>query len=71
MCSGIILLALLPKSRLMTSYYVTCHVTTVTCLFIIKEKKEKEKSKKKRNIKLRKNKRKRKMLVSRYITTLE
>ena len=69
MCSSVILLALLPKSRPMTSHYVTCHVTTVTCLFIIIKKKEKEKSKKKRNIKLRKNKRNRKMLVSRYITT--
>ena len=51
----------LVHSRLMISYYVICHVTTVTCLFII--------NKKKRNIKLRKID-KRKMLVFKYTITL-
>ena len=37
-------------SRPMTSHHVTYHVTTVMCLFIIKEKEKK----KKRNIKSRK-----------------
>ena len=32
----------------MTSHHVTCHVTTVMCLFIVKENKNKNK----RNIKL-------------------
>ena len=51
----------LAKSRLMTSHHVICHVTSVTCLFIVKKKKE---DWKKRNIKSRKiDKRKRKMLV--------
>ena len=57
----------LAQSRPMTSQHVICHVTTVTCLFVINKKKRKRKSKenqKKRNIKLRKiNKRKRKILV--------
>ena len=49
----------------MTSHYVICHVTSVICLFIIKEK-EKE-NQKKRDIKSRKiNKRKRKMLVFKH-----
>jgi len=48
----------------MTSYHVICHVTAVTCLFIV--------NKKKRNIKLRKiDKRKRKMLVSKHTITVE
>ena len=34
----------------MTSHHVTCHVTTVMCLFIVKENKNKNKNK--RNIKL-------------------
>jgi len=44
----------------MTSYYVICHVTTITCLFTIQKEKEKEnQNQKKRNIKSRKiNKRK-------------
>jgi len=46
---------LLPDSRLMTSCYVTHHVTVVTCLFIVQEIKKKEKeNQKKRNIKSRK-----------------
>jgi len=48
----------------MISHHVACHVTSVTCLFIIKEKK--------RDIKLRKidkRKRKRKMLVLKHTIT--
>ena len=57
----------LAQSRPITLHHVICHVTMVTCLFVINKKKRKRKSKenqKKRNIKLRKiNKRKRKILV--------
>ena len=50
----------------MISHHVTCHVTAVMCLFLVKRKR-KSKSKEK-NIKSRKiDKRKRKMLVSRHI----
>jgi len=50
---------LLPESRPMISHHVTCHVTAVTCLFIVKEKK--------RNIKSRKiDKRRERYLVSRH-----
>ena len=45
---NIILPALLPKSRPMTSHHVTCYVTTVTCLFIIKENKNKNKNQRKK-----------------------
>ena len=46
----------------MTPYHVTCHVTTVMCLFIV--------NKRKRNIKSRKiDKRKRKMLVFQHTIT--
>ena len=49
----------------MTSHHVICHVTTVTCLFIVKKENQK-----KRNIKLGKiDKRKRKMLVSKHTIT--
>ena len=52
--------------RPMTSHHVTCHVTTVAYLFIVKE----EEIQKKRNIKSRKiDKIKRKMLVLTCITT--
>ena len=55
-------------SRPMPSHHVTCHVTTVTCLFIINKKKNK--IKKKKNIKSRKiDKRKRKRLVLTHIIT--
>ena len=50
----------------MTLHHVTCHVTAVTYLFIIKVKE----NQKKRNIKSRKmDKIKRKMLVSKYTIT--
>ena len=63
--------SLLPRSRPMTSHHVTCHVTTVTCLFLINKEKEKE-NQNKRNIKSRKiNKRKRKMLGFKHIITDE
>jgi len=53
----------------MTSHHVICHMTTVTCLFIINKNKNK-KNQRKRNIKSRKiDKRKRKMLVSRHTIT--
>jgi len=53
----------------MTSHHVICHVTAVTCLFIIKKKKENQK---KRYIKSRKiDKRKRKMLVFKYTITIQ
>jgi len=32
-------------TRLMTSHHVTCHVTTVMCLFIVNKKKRKSKEK--------------------------
>ena len=51
---------LLPKSRPMTSHHVTCHVTTVTCLFIVNKRKEKEKL----NIKSRKIDKKKKKNVT-------
>ena len=62
---------LLPDSRLVTSCYVTHHVTVVTCLFIVQEIKKKEKeNQKKRNIKSRKiDKKKRKMSVSQCTIT--
>ena len=48
----------------MTSHHVTCHVTVITCLFIIQI------IKRKRNIKLRKiDKRKRKILVFKHTVT--
>jgi len=47
----------------MTLHHVTCHVTTVTCLFIVKEKEKEKKSQKKRNIKSRK------ILVSKHTIT--
>ena len=60
---------LFPKSRSMTSHHVTCHVTTVTCLFIIKiiRKEKEKKNQKKRNIKSRKIDKK--MLVSKHTIT--
>ena len=55
--------------KLMTSCYVTCHVTTITGLFIVQEKQKQKQNK--RNIKLRKiDKKKRKMFKSRYTITL-
>ena len=42
---------LLPKSRLMISHHVTCHMTAVTYLFIIQEKEKEKKRNIKRNIK--------------------
>ena len=54
--------------RPMTSHHVICHVTTVTCLFIVQKEKEIQK---KRNINSEKiDKRKRKILVSKYIITI-
>ena len=41
-------------SRPMTSHHVICHVTAVTCLFIVKEKGKINSKEKKRNIKSRK-----------------
>ena len=52
--------------RHMTSHHVTCHVTTIMCLFIINKKKKKKKIK--RNIKSR-NIDKRKLLVSKCTIT--
>jgi len=55
-------------SRPMISHYMTSHVTTLTCLFIINKKKEIQK---KRNIKSRKiNKEKREVLVLICIITI-
>jgi len=54
----------------MTLHHVICHVTAVTCLFII-QKENQNQNQKKRNIKSRKiNKRKRKMLALMCIITI-
>ena len=50
----------------MISYNVTCHVTTVTYLFIVQINKEK----KKRNIKSRKINKRKKMLVFKHTITI-
>ena len=47
--SNIILSVSLLNSRPMISHNVTCHVTTVTCLFIIQEIKEKNRNQIKEN----------------------
>jgi len=53
--------SLFPKSRPIISYYVTCHVTTVTYLFIVQENKIKN------NIKSRKiDKKKRKIFIFKH-----
>ena len=59
---------LLPKSRPMTSHHVTCHVTTVMCLFIVQKKK---KSKFKRKEILNQEKIDKKKFMSKHITLLQ
>jgi len=51
-CPDIIFQTLPSSSRLMTSYHVTCHVTSLSCAFfiVLKEKEKKEKYKIKRKI---------------------
>ena len=57
-------------SRPMTSHHVICHVTAVTCLFIINERKKK--NQKKRNIKSRKiDKRRKNVSVQVHYDTRE
>ena len=65
MYPDIIFQILLPCSRPMTSYHVTCHVTAMSCASSSSIKRKEKEIQKKRNIKSRKiDKRKRKMLVS-------
>ena len=54
-------LLFLSKSKSITSYHVTCYVTTVMCLFIVQKKK---KRKSKENIKSRKIDKEKKEKVS-------
>jgi len=54
--------------RPMISHHVTCHMTTVTYLFIVQKKKKRKENQKKSNIKSEKIN-KRKMLVSKYTIT--